>query len=192
MARPLTQRLKIAAFALAALLIGFAAYEKLSANRSPDDRHYHAANLLFEDQRYDRAAETYRLALDANPAHSHAKRGLARSLHQLGRYAEALQLYDQAISEAPETAGIYANRGILLDSMGRHDVALRDYRTALDLDPKLSEGPGLLTRFLRNQAKAPSTIADRAAYLQAELTKPKAEQVLRRKDQDDRERPYQK
>lgn len=192
MAEARARRLKMTAFVLAALLIGFAVYEKMSAQQEPSDRHYHAANTLFEDERYDEAAEAYRLALNATPDHAHARRGLARSLHKLGRHQEALRLYDEAIGKAPANAGIYANRGILLDTMGRHEAALSDYETALGLDPDLAEGPGWLTRFLRNQAQAPATIADRAAYLQAELARPTTEQVLRRQEKDALERPYRK
>ncbi len=192
MAEPLARLLKMMAFALAALLIGFAVHEKMAANQKQDNRHYHAADLLFEDGHYDRAAATYRLALNAAPGHLHARRGLARSLHKLGRHEEALRLYDQAIIEAPDMAGIYANRGILLDTMGHHEAALSDYETALDLDPTLTAGPSWITRFLRNQADAPSTIADRAAYLQAEFAKTTTEQVLRRQELDAEERPYRK
>lgn len=192
MARRIGSSISALVLGLGALLIGFAVYEKLSATEDPANQHYHAAESLFEDQDYAKAASTYRLVLDKNPDHHHARRGLARALHQLGQYDDALRLYDQAIGKAPKSAGIYANRGILLDTMGQHDEALRDYQTALDLDPDLGNGPGWLTRFLRNQAETPATIAARADYLQAELAKPETEQVLRLKDQDDRERPYQK
>jgi tetratricopeptide (TPR) repeat protein len=192
MAKRIGTPLKALALGLGGLVIGFAIYEKPSSTRNPADQHYHAAETLFEDQDYAKAASTYRLALEKNPDHHHARRGLARTFHQLGQHDEALKLYDQAIGEAPESAGIYANRGILLDTMGQHDEALRDYQTALDLDPDLGNGPGWLTRFLRNQAETPATIAARADYLQAELAKPETEQVLRLKDRDDRERPYQK
>jgi hypothetical protein len=47
-----------------------------------------------------------------------------------------------------------------------------------------------LTRFLRNQAERPPTIADRAAYLRAELAKPEGERRLRVPEVDARQRPY--
>ena len=62
---------------------------------------------------------------------------------------------------------------------------------ALELDPELAEGPSWLTRFLRNQADAPPTIADRARYLRAELAKPESERVLRVPEHDAQQRPYQ-
>jgi tetratricopeptide (TPR) repeat protein len=117
-------------------------------------------------------------------------RGLASSLHKMGAHDEALAVYDQAIAQAPEFAGSYAKRGILLDTMGRHEEALKDYATALRLDPSVADGPHWLTRFLRNQAEAPPTIADRAAYLRAELAKPEAERVLLMPEVDAQQRPY--
>ena len=75
--------------------------------------------------------------------------------------------------------------------MGRHEAALADYHTALELDPEIASGPHWLTRFLRNQPEAPPTIADRARYLHAELAKPEGERVLRVPEIDARQRPYQ-
>jgi tetratricopeptide (TPR) repeat protein len=145
---------------------------------------------MFEDGSYERAVATYREALAEAPGHVHALRGLASSLHKAGADDEALAIYDQAIAQAPEFAGTYANRGILLDTMGRHEEALADYTTALQLDPAIADGPHWLTRFLRKQADAPPTVADRAAYLRAELAKPEAERVLLVPEIDQQQRPY--
>jgi len=87
-------------------------------------------------------------------------------------------------------AANYANRGILLDTMGRHEEALADYDEALAIDAEVAKGPHWLTRFLRNQPEAPPTIADRARYLRAELAKPEAERVLRVPEVDQQQRPY--
>ena len=88
-------------------------------------------------------------------------------------------------------AATYANRGILLDTMGRHEEALADYTTALEIDREAAKGPHWLTRFLRNQPEAPPTIADRAAYLRAELAKPEGERLLRVPELDAQQRPYE-
>ena len=187
----MTRTLKAVAVAMAVLFVGWAVYDQFWAAAAPGDMAYFAGNRAFEDGDYRRAETEYREAMDAAPDHLFALRGLAQSLHQEGRYDEALTAYDEAIARAPEFGATYANRGILLDTIGRHEEALADYTHALKLDPDLAEGPHWLTRFLRNQPEPPPTIADRAAYLRAELAKPEAERVLRMPEVDARQRPYQ-
>lgn len=196
----LTQILKWVAISLVVAFIAWAVAEKFFISREPGDLAYHAANKLFEDGQYERAAAEYRQALSEDPDHLYALRGLARSLHLAGHHDEALALYDEAIAAVPDVpedegeraalAASHANRGILLDTMSRHEDALRDYEIALDLDPEIADGPNWMTRFLRNQAEAPPTIADRARYLRAELQKPEAERVLSDPDVDSTQRPY--
>ena len=196
-----TRALKLVAVVLAVVFLGWAVYDRFFGSVAPGDLAYHAGNQAFEDGNYERAAEEYRDALAESPDHIYALRGLARSLHLGGRHDEALVLYDEAIARAAEQpqdegeraalAADYANRGILLDTMGRHEQALADYDQALELDPEIASGPHWLTRFLRNQPEAPPTIADRAAYLRAELAKPEDERLLRVPEIDAQQRPYE-
>lgn len=187
----LTRLLKVTAIALGVAFIGWAVFEKFIAEPAPGDMSYHAGNTLFEDGFYERAAAAYREALDEDPDHLFALRGLARSLHLAGRHDDALVLYDEAVGAEPDFGATYANRGILLDTMGRHEAALIDYERALELDSELADGPNWLTRFLRNQAEAPPSIAERARYLRAELAKPEDERLLRVPEVDAAQRPYQ-
>ena len=110
---------------------------------------------------------------------------------QMRRHAEALDLLDQLIAREPEYAPAYVSRGILKDRMGDYEGALADYERSLSLDAEVAEGPGLLTRFLRNQAEKPPTVADRAGYLRAQLAKPESERLLRMPDEDARQRSYE-
>ncbi len=117
-------------------------------------------------------------------AESNIKRLEADKLFQ-----RALKLYDtaikqeeqQGISDLSHTAlGVsFANRGILKDQMGHYEGALRDYQKALSIEKTVADGPGLLTRFMRNQAQRPPSIADRAQYLTQQLAKPESERILR-------------
>jgi tetratricopeptide (TPR) repeat protein len=151
---------------------------------------YLAANKYFEDGDFAAALDEYEEALRQHPDHLHAMRGKARALLKLQRLDEALQVADQAIARAPDFAATYANRGIIHDFLGEYEAAIKDYETALRLDPKLAEGPGWMTRFLRNQAEPPPTVADRARYLRAELAKPEDERLLRMPERDSAQRPF--
>lgn len=186
-----TRALKVVALVLTVAFVAWAAYERFVVNVGPGDVAYHDANKMFEDGYYERAAAGYQAALDEAPDHIDALRGLARSLHKMGRHDEALAVYDEAIAAAPGFGATYANRGILLDTMGRHEEALADYDRALELDPELADGPHWLTRFLRKQAETPPTIKGRAAYLRTQLAKPEADRILRVPEIDAQQRPYQ-
>lgn len=178
------------AISLTVLWIGWSIYDSVVAEGIDGDRAYLAGNTAFEDGLYEEAAADFEQALRENPDHIFALRGKARSLLQMGAHEAALQAFDEAIRRAPDFAATYANRGILHDRMGHIQQAIEDYEEALRLDPELADGPGWLTRFLRNQAQRPPTIADRASYLRGQLSKPPAERRLRDPALDAEQRPY--
>lgn len=171
--------------------IGWSVYDGVLVEANPGDSSYLAGNSYFEDGRYNEALTEYQAALAINPDHFQAERGKARSLMQLGKSGEALTVFDDLIEKRPKFAANYANRGILHDRMGGYQAAIQDYEKALQLDPNLADGPHWLTRFLRNQAERPPTIADRARYLKEQMDKPEEERVLRLPEEDTRQRPYQ-
>ncbi|MCW8890798.1 MAG: tetratricopeptide repeat protein [Sedimenticola sp.] len=113
---------------------------------------------------------------------------------------KALALYDESI-EREKRKGItdenrlaigvaHANRGILKDQLEDYQGALNDYQAALKLAPEVEEGPGFLTRFMRNQPERPPSIADRARYLVAELAKPPEQRLMRLPEEDAKQRAY--
>lgn len=170
--------------------VAWSVYDGVVREAHPGDAAYLAGNTYFEDGHYAEALREYEAALAIDPGHLFARRGQARSLMQLGRYQASLAVFDRVIAQAPEFAASYANRGILRDRMGDYEAALADYRQALRLDPELADGPRWITRFLRNQAERPPTIADRARYLREQLAKPEPERVLRIPEADAEQRPY--
>ncbi len=184
--------LKIAAIALAVVCAGWLVYDGFLARQDAAGQAGQAADRLFQDGAYEAALETYRKAALAAPELPDPAHGIAISLMQLDRREQALAAFAHAIALDPTHAGNYANRGILLDRMGDHQAAMHDYERALSLDPSLADGPGWLTRFLRNQAERPPSIADRLDYLRIELAKPAAERLLHQPDTDAAQRPYKK
>lgn len=166
-------------------------YDGLIGQRDPALDAQSAADRAFEDGDYDRALSLYRERTAVDARNAYALRGIALSLMQLGSEDEALRAFADAIDADPEFGGAYANRGILHDRMGSHEEAVADYQRALALDPELADGPHWMTRFLRNQPDKPPTIADRLAYLEAELAKPPEDRVLHVPEADAEQRQYQ-
>ena len=172
--------------------ISWSAFEKTFHKKLPGEYAYHAANKYFSDGLYEDALNSYKQAVFENPNLIHAKRGIARSLMQLGDNDEALDIFNKVIELEPSFATSYANRGILHDRMQAHTEAIADYQKALQLDPNLAKGPSLMTRFLRNQSEEPATIVDRLHYLQTELNKPKQSQVLHIQEKDEAQLSYKR
>ncbi|NJN45226.1 MAG: hypothetical protein HC808_00540 [Candidatus Competibacteraceae bacterium] len=54
----------------------------------------------------------------------------------------------------------------------------------------MGEGPGWLTRFLRNQPEKPPSISDRARYLKEQLGLPESQRLLSVPTVDEAQRPY--
>lgn len=184
--------LKWTAIFLTIAWISWIAYDNwLHSDHTPGNDAYFAGNTFFEDAHYLRALQEYTQALLENPDHIGALRGKANSFIQLKRYQEALSILNQLVQQQPEFAGDYANRGILNDRMGNYLAALQDYEKALQIDESVAEGPGWLTRFFHLQPEKPTNIAERAAYLRDQLTKPKEEQVLAIPTLDQQQLPYQ-
>lgn len=182
--------LKYTAIVLVVAWVGWSVYDSFIRDTAPGDQAFHSAERLFEDKAYQRALKQYERALQQNSDHVHALRGYARTMMMLGQNDEALRAFNDAIEYEPGFGGTFANRGILYDRMGEHELAIQDYERSLQLDPDIAKGPHWLTRFLRLQPEKPPGIAERAAYLRVELAKPEAERVLRVPELDEQQRSY--
>ncbi len=115
-------------------------------------------------------------------------------------FQRALLIYDTTIKQE-ERRGItdanrvalsvsYANRGILKDQMGRYSGAISDYEHSMSIETSAADGPGWLTRFMRNQPERPATIADRAQYLRQQMTMSGDVRILRIPEADAEQHAY--
>lgn len=172
-------------------VVAFVYYWRTS-EQTPGDFEVKKGNYRLEDGQLDMAIEEFRAALDENPRHKGAHLGLAVTFMQKGENDKALEHFDRLIELDPKNAVAYADRGILYDRMGQYEKALADYKRAIEINPKIAEGPGWLWRFMRNIDEKPSTIADRAKYIEEELKKPPEERLLRVPDIDEEQRMYKK
>lgn len=182
--------LKYIAIFIVAAWIGWWVYQSFYISTKPGDYAYYSGSNYFTDGYYQRALVEYSAALQENPDHIPAIRGRAETLIMLQREPEAIEIYDHLIALQPDNPGYYANRGIAYDRLGEHHKALADYQQALHLDPSIGDGPGWLTRFLRNYSDKPPGIADRAGYLREQLNLPPTERLLRVPERDTVQRPY--
>lgn len=187
---PVYRLLRNIAIVLTLAWVGWSAWDSFYGEKPPGSIEYQAGERFFEDERYTEAIQEFDKVLSIDPSNTRAISGKARSLMQMGKDKNALELFNEAIAQDPEFAANYANRGILHDRMGHYELAIRDYEKAISLDPEITEGPNWLTRFLRLQADKPPTIADRARYLREQLAKPESERVLRIPEQDAKQRSY--
>jgi tetratricopeptide (TPR) repeat protein len=64
---------------------------------------------------------------------------LGRALFTQGRADEALRQLDRAIATAPGVAALYADRGNIQGQQHHYDAAIESFRTALQLDPRLTQ-----------------------------------------------------
>ena len=171
-------------------VVAFVLYWRTAVEDTPGDYHVKTGNYHLEDGQYDRAIAEFERALEANAGHPLAYLGMALALMHLEHHEASLEAFGHVLALDDSLAVAYADRGILHDRMGLHAAALQDYRRALSLDPRLADGPGWLWRFLRNLPERPPTIADRAAYLEAELQKPPEDRLLRLPEIDAQQRMY--
>ncbi len=169
---------------------GWTVYGYFVESRSPGDYDYAAGAKYFADGEFSAAIRAYENTIAEVPDHYPARIGRAETLIMLGREHEAIAAYESLIAEHPHDARLYANRGIAYDRSGSHERALADYETALRLDAEAVEGPGWLTRFLRNQPEKPPAVADRARYLREQLALPQEQRLLSLPVRDAEQRPF--
>lgn len=176
----------------ALVLFGYFYYQYTVRENVPGEKQNRLANKYVEDGKFDDALEIFDEVVSLYPEYEAAHLGRAITLMQTGEFDESRRAFNRAIVLDEKFAAAYANRGILNDRTGRFDEAVTDYRKAIELDPEFTEGPGYLWRFLHNVDKKPSTLADRADYIEKELKKPEGERLLRVPEIDAKQRMYKK
>jgi len=108
----------------------------LSPENAPLRRHF--ADTLLQACLFEEAAEEYKKLLASAPADRHAKAGLAKASHALGRNGVALVLMEDALKdgEEPELLLLYAK---LLVSAGQLADAAKAYHSATAKCPSLAD-----------------------------------------------------
>ncbi len=83
----------------------------------------------------------------------------AVALHDAGCYAQALALYDDALSRWPDRFLLWNNRGNTLLELSRYDAAAESYRRALQLVPALHDARVALASCLQATGRLDEALA---------------------------------
>jgi tetratricopeptide (TPR) repeat protein len=172
-----------------------------AVDRPPGDYDAEVGMLRLQDGLLDEAMARFDAALEEDAGHPGARMGRALVFIERHRYDAALSALDALIDalkaagtadggHADGLAAAYANKGIVLDRLGRYERALASYRLALDTDRNAVSGPGLLHAILHGSDTV-SSVADRARYLAQQLQLPESERLMLVPELDARQDAYQ-
>ncbi len=166
----------------------------------PGDFETRQGDIHLRSSEWADAVDDFDAALDAEPSHRGAWMGRAIALLELGQSREAEAEYTRLIQhltrhlEEDDTTGrgvlaaAYANRGILRDRERRYEEALADYVASLNVDEGAVSGPDIFHKILHDAR--PSTVRDRALYINEQLALPEEERVLSIPEIDARQRMH--
>ena len=89
------------------------------------------------------------------------------TLHEAGRYDDALSLYDEAVGRWPTLALLWNNRGNTLLELGLHQQAIKSYQQALQLAPSLHDSRIALATCLQARGEVQQALVECAKVLKA-------------------------
>ena len=94
-------------------------------------------NNLYRKGEYEKAVKAYRAAQQKDPENALLQYNLANALYRLNRFAEAEQLYSQAMEkeDAALSNRLYYNRGLAQTRQKKLEESIASYKQALINDP---------------------------------------------------------
>ena len=129
----------ITGYALRDAGIGVAAEAAFRAAISADPTRGEArgalAGLLADLQRWEEAAEEYRIAADLEPSRTDWRYGLAEACARTGDSAGALEVWNGLLAQRPDSAMVRRALARIHVSAGRHALGAEQFREALFLAP---------------------------------------------------------
>ncbi len=163
---------------------------RIYSDEQPGDYATRQGDIRLSEGNFEEAMASFNRALRERPNHRGALMGRALVFIQTQRYGEAsaelayLIDYLQKNADAADATGnalmaaAYANRGIVHDRRGRYRKALADYVEALRIDQGAVDGPGIIDKVIYGTPN-PSSVRDRAIYLERQLALPPEKRLLR-------------
>lgn len=110
------------------------------------------------------AEQAYRLAIGLAPGDPDAYLNLGALLCEAGRFAEAIELYDDGVRDCPPTALVFYNRAIALEDTGRIDDAIASYGRSLEIDGSLADAHFNVARLHERRGDARRALRHFSAY----------------------------
>ncbi len=152
--------------------------EKLAAMRRQEKRyqealaHYRQAISWYQKGEEDKAIALCHQVLLAYPGNRETMNLLGVCLQNIGKLAEAVSVYREAIALNPQDISLHNNLGIVLHSLGNKEQALACYEKAISIDPNYADAYYNAARIMEEQDRRKEAIA---YYKKAIAIKPKAE-----------------
>ncbi len=117
---------------------------------------------LHEEAReaFERAIETYRRSIHAEPRDAATYHNMATALLGLERVNEAIAACRRAIELQPDLALAHATLGSILSHAGKPDEAKAEYQAALRIDPGLLTARGNLATALQSEGRYDEAIRE--------------------------------
>jgi Flp pilus assembly protein TadD len=124
-----------------------------------------AAQRLFDEGRFEEAAQAYQRLVEQHPKDAPLRVSLAGALGSLGRAGEARSQLDVALYLDPLNGAAHFNRGALREQEGRLAAAIEDYRNAVRCRPEFKAARDALKRLTGSEsANPPRAPAEERAF----------------------------
>ena len=146
---------------------------QVTAAKLPYADVYNMLGVIYHDVgQFSKAHASFEEALRINPAYTEASLNLAVTYNDMGRYAEARDLYLGALTSSTRPGGkldsfvmgklanMYAEIAEVFASAGSFDEAIAEYRRALALRPTFIDLRLRLAQALRDAGKAEDAIRE--------------------------------
>lgn len=140
--------------ALASLLLMANCLLPATSNAQDDKALIKKGNDAYEKKEYDNAAKKYQEATVKNPASPTAHYNLGNALYKNNKTDEAVQAYDEALTNASSKADkskSYYNKGVVLQHNKKLPDCIEAYKNALKLNPQDEDARQNLQKALQQQ-----------------------------------------
>ena len=107
-----------------------------------------------------KAVASFEAAIRADPGHSDSYHGLAQTLREMGRPADALANHDRAIELDPKLHSLYWERGVTHQRLKDYDAAIKDYEMCLKRNSSFANAHLGLGECYRAKGDLPKSLSE--------------------------------